>query len=233
LLLAIELDTAYLPVMSVELIPLGSLVASATAVGIAVYGRRAAKRDREADRIASLERMKLEYRLTTRRSAAEALREFDAASCPVISTTGGDLTKFAEQITAGMQVVEPYRQWAATLPLAWRLRIDGQLSLVAHMGHEFFVGQLRRDVAALLGGAESLATIPEPYAMRLRTWVVMVCHTSRYEHDAAVAPLRRALLLADLDLPGLHLPGVDDETYEAAKFVLDAVTGHATSQLAA
>jgi hypothetical protein len=49
-----------------------------------------------------------------------------------------------------MRVIEPVRRWAATLPLVWRLRIDGQLSLLAHFNSDRTRAQLEHDLVDLL-----------------------------------------------------------------------------------
>jgi hypothetical protein len=216
--------------MSADLIPLVcALIASLTALGIALQNRPWIKQDRRADEATAVERLRLSAQLETRRAAAKALFEFDSCTCPVSSSgSGAGWNDFAEDIKNGMRAVETYRRWAATLPLVWRIRIDGQLSSFAHFGHASVARQLQSDIADLLNGEE------RPSAMDPRTrdvflaYLMALFHSSRYQLDRKLATLTKPILAVMMELPRPQ-----DQEHAEAAHLIDAVTGQAPLALPA
>ncbi len=174
-------------------------------------------------------RLRLSAQLETRREAGRALFGFDAGSCPVFSGSSGvDLDEFASAITAGMQSVEPYRRWAATLPLVWQLRLDVQLSLLAHFGQGPVARQLRSDVADLLNGEEHPSAMDPDARQRFLVYLSVLLHTPRYQQDPELATLTETALAAAMDLA----LSTSEETAGATR-LLDAATGRVPFALSA
>jgi hypothetical protein len=218
-----------LNLVSAELISLVcALTASVTALAIAIQNRRWLIRDRQADYARRDQQLQLQARLSTRRRAGEALVEFDSSNCPMISRVpGAAVPDVVEDIKAVIRAVEPYRRWAATLPLVWRIRIDGQLSQLAHFGSATAAWQLQRDVADLLNGEPNPSPIEEHTARSFEVYLSVPFCTPRDKEDSQVAPLRTSVLLTILELP-------DTERFaERGRQLLDAVTGRAPLALAA
>ena len=194
-------------------IPIGcAVIASLTALFVALQNRRWAKADRAADRAAANREIRRNSQAQTVRKVAEEMFDFDPVACPVAARDGaklalakanaqlseGDLVSFvlgitlfvtptleafAADVRSGIATIEPLRRWATTLPLAWRIRIDCELSLIAHFGSPRTVAWLRRDLADLMNGEEAPARLSEDDHFFFVFYLSALLTTPRYVDD--------------------------------------------------
>jgi hypothetical protein len=211
--------------MRPEVIPIGcALLASITALAIALQNRRWIKADRQADRLAAAADRQLAAQAATTRRAAEELFGYLPSGCPALIERTGGPSGFVDAVRTGMAAIEPVRRWAATLPLPWRLRVDAQLSLLAHFGWREVAAQLEHDVIALLNGQDLPSAMDDELVVRFGIYLLALLSTDRYQNDPATRTLAAALQTEILP-PGTERRGIDDGVSARARELLSAVTG--------